>query len=144
MSNQYNKKIKKENKIPTVVHFEIPADDIERARRFYSALFRWDIEKIEVKKDGEAMDYWKISTSSTREDNSEKSSHLEGGLMKRQHPQQPNLNYISVPSVDEYSNKVKKLGGKVVMPKTEIEGYGFFAVCIDTENNSFALWESKK
>jgi predicted enzyme related to lactoylglutathione lyase len=32
----------------------------------------------------------------------------------------------------------------VVMPKTEIIGYGFFAVCIDTENNAFALWESKK
>jgi|GEM_PF-3083172 hypothetical protein len=27
------------------------------------------------------------------------------------------------------------------MPKTEITGYGFFAVCIDTENNAFALWE---
>ena len=50
----------------------------------------------------------------------------------------------SVPSVDEYSNKVKELGGKVLLPKTEIIGYGFFAVCMDTENNAFALWESKK
>jgi len=67
------------------------------------------------------------------------SSALGGGLIKRQDPQQLNLNYISVPSIDEYSKKVDELGGKVVMPKTEITGYGFFGVCIDTENNAFAM-----
>lgn len=76
------------------------------------------------------MDYWMISTS-FRGDSNEKSSALGGGLIKRQDPQQPNLNYISVPSIDEYSKKVNELGGKVVMPKTEITGYDFFAVCID-------------
>ena len=141
MSNQQDKEIKETIKIPTIVHFELPADDVERAKKFYSALFSWKIEKIEVKKDGEPMDYWMILTSTKREHSSEKSSHLEGGLIKRQHPQQPNLNYISVPSIDEYSIKVKDLGGKVVMPKTKVEGYGSFAVCTDTENNSFALWE---
>jgi uncharacterized protein len=143
MSNQHDKETQEKIKIPTIVHFEIPADDVARARKFYSNLFGWKIEKIEIKKDGETMDYWMISTSSG-ENSNEKSSHLEGGLIKRQHPQQPNLNYISVSSIDEYSNKVEELGGKVVLPKTEIRGYGFFAVCIDTENNAFALWESKK
>ncbi|HSF00778.1 MAG TPA: VOC family protein [Nitrososphaeraceae archaeon] len=145
MSNQYDdKEIKEKIKISTIVHFEIPADDVERARKFYSTLFGWKIEKIEVKKAGETMDYWMISTSSNKGNSSEKSFHLDGGLIKRQHTQQPNLNYISVPSIDEYSNKVKELGGKVVLPKTEITDYGFFAVCMDTENNAFALWESKK
>ena len=36
-----------DNKNPTIVHFEIPADDVERARNFYSTLFGWKIEKIE-------------------------------------------------------------------------------------------------
>jgi len=144
MSNQHDKEIKDKKKIPTIVHFEIPADDVERARKFYFTLFGWKIEKIEVKKDGASMDYWIISTSTQRKDSSEKSSQLEGGLIKRQHPQQPNLNYISVTSIEEYSSKVKELAGKVVLPKTEITGYGFFAVCMDTENNAFALWESKK
>ncbi len=80
---------------------------------------------------------------STSGDNNTK-SHLGGGLMKRQNPQQPNLNYIDVSSIDEYSKKINELEGKVVLPKTEIPGYGFFVVCIDTENNAFALWESKK
>jgi hypothetical protein len=50
MSNQHDKEIKELIKIPTIVHFEIPADDVERARKFYSILFGWKIEKMEVKK----------------------------------------------------------------------------------------------
>jgi predicted enzyme related to lactoylglutathione lyase len=128
--------VKEERKNPTVVHFEIPADNVERARKFYSTLFGWKIEKAEVKKDGDSMDYWMISTSGVSNDKS-----LGGGIMKRQDPQQPNLNYIGVDSIDEYSRKIGELGGKVVMPKTEISDYGYFAVCMDTENNAFALWE---
>ena len=90
-------------------------------------------------KDGDKMDYWMISTSSSGGDSNEKSSAIGGGLIKRQEPQQPNLNYISVPSIDEYSKKVNELGGKVVMPKTEITGYGFFAVCIDRALVIFAV-----
>jgi predicted enzyme related to lactoylglutathione lyase len=131
-----SKKKWEERKNPTVVHFEIPADDVERARKFYSTLFGWKIEKAEVKKDGDSMDYWMISTSGVSNDKS-----LGGGIMKRQDPQQPNLNYIGVDSIDEYSRKIGELGGKVVMPKTEISDYGYFAVCMDTENNAFALWE---
>ena len=72
----------KENKNPTVVHFEIPAEDVERARKFYSTLFGWKIQRAEVKVDGDTMDYWMISTSG---DSNEKSS-LGGGLMKRTIP----------------------------------------------------------
>jgi uncharacterized protein len=126
-----------DNKNPTVVHFEIPADDVERGRKFYSSLFGWKIERADVKVDGDAMDYWMISTSG---DSNDKTS-LGGGLMKRKDPQQPNLNYIGVPSIDEYSKKVEDLGGSVLMPKTKFEGIGFFVVCTDTEKNSFALWE---
>lgn len=67
MSNQHDTEIKETIKIPTIVHFEIPADDVERARKFYSTLFGWKIEKIEVRKDGETMDYWMISTTSSLE-----------------------------------------------------------------------------
>jgi len=46
-----------------------------------------------------------------------------------------------VPSIDEYTVKVEKIGGKVVVPKTAVPGIGYFAVCLDTENNTFALPE---
>ena len=54
MESQHDndKEIKGKNKIPSIIHFEILADDVERARGFYSTLFGWRIEKIEVRKEG--------------------------------------------------------------------------------------------
>ncbi len=34
-----------------------------------------------------------------------------------------------------------KLGGNVIMPKTAVAGWGYLAICVDTENNTFGLWE---
>ena len=68
---------------------------------------------------------------------------IGGGLMKRQNPQQQGImNYIDVRSVDEYSSKVERLGGKIVVPKMPVKGMGYFAVCLDTENNTFGIWET--
>lgn len=110
----------------TIVHFEIPADDVERAKKFYTELFGWEIQEI-------PMDYWLITTGGE--------GSVGGGMMKRQDPQQQIMNYLGVSSVDEYAAKVEKLGGKVVVPKSPVPGMGYFAVCLDTENNAFALWE---
>jgi predicted enzyme related to lactoylglutathione lyase len=53
------------------------------------------------------------------------------------------LNYlIVVKSIQEYSAKVEQLGGKVMVPKKPVPGMGYFAVCLDTENNSFGIWET--
>ncbi len=114
--------------MPSIVHFEIPTDDIERARKFYTDLFEWKIEKYEG-----PSDYWMIETTGDKA--------IEGGMMKRQQPQQPITNYVGVPSVDEFSKKVKELEGKILVPKTPVPTVGFFAVCQDTENNIFGLWE---
>jgi predicted enzyme related to lactoylglutathione lyase len=114
-----------------VVHFEIPADDVERAQKFYGELFGWKIEKMT----GPApMDYWIITTSDEK-------TMLGGGMMKRQAPQQQITIYIEVPSVDEYVDKVKMLGGQVCFPKTAVPEMGYFAVCLDPENNGFGIWE---
>lgn len=117
--------------MPTIVHFEIPTDDLERARTFYGDLFGWKFENYQD------SDYWVITTT---DEKGEKA--IGGGMMQRQQPQQPITNYIDVPSIDEYAGKVEKLGGKVVMPKTAVSGMGYFAICLDTENNAFGIWES--
>jgi hypothetical protein len=67
-----------------------------------------------------------------------------GGIMPRQQPQQGITNYIGVDSVEEYSKKVEKLGGKVKVPKTEVPDFGWYAICTDTESNTFALWEPRE
>jgi len=63
---------------------------------------------------------------------------------KRGMPEQKISNYIGVTSVDEYIEKVKKLGGKIIMPKTVVSGWGYLAICVDTENNTFGLWERRQ
>jgi len=132
--------------MPTIVHFEIPSDDIERTKKFYNDLFGWKIEKWPGTDDsqmtsaaGQPMEYWMVTTT---DDKGNKA--LGGGMMKRQMPAQQVTNYINVKSVDEYKSKVEKLGGKVVSPKKAVPGMGYFALCVDTENNSFAIWESNE
>jgi predicted enzyme related to lactoylglutathione lyase len=117
-----------------VVHFEIPADDVERAKKFYGELFGWRIEKFTGPS---PMDYWSIMIG---DEKCEKGG-LGGGMMQRQDPQQQITIYIDVPTVDEYVDKVTRLGGKVVVPKMAIPDMGYFAVCLDPENNGFGLWE---
>ena len=123
--------------MPTIVHLEIPADDVERAKKFYSDLFGWKIGKWPGQTGGDDMEYCMITTT---DDKGNKA--LGGGMMKRQGPQQPIINYIDVKSVDEYSSKVQQLGGKVHVPKMAVPGMGYLAVCLDTENNAFGIWET--
>jgi len=67
---------------------------------------------------------------------------LTGGMLKRQMSQHQGItNYIDVKSVQEDSTKVEQLGGKVIFPKDAVPGMGYFAICMDTENNGFAIWE---
>lgn len=115
--------------MPRIVHFEIPADDIDRALEFYREIFGWQIKKFEG-----PSDYWLIQT--------EEGADVEGGLMKRQQPQQQMINYIDVPSIDEYTQKVKDRNGQVIVPKMAVPGQGYFAVCKDTEGNVFGLWKT--
>ena len=114
----------------SIVWFEIPADNVERAKKFYGELFGWNIEKFPG-----PMEYWHIDTGGGDDS-------PDGGLLKRQNPGHQGItNYVGVASVDQFVGKVQKLGGKVCMPKTAVPQSGYFAVCQDTENNTFALWE---
>jgi predicted enzyme related to lactoylglutathione lyase len=112
-----------------IIWFEIPADDPDRAKKFYGKLFGWKIERFPG-----MTDYWHIETGGGDDT-------PDGGLMKRKHPEQPITNYVNVPSVNRFMAKVEKLGGKVCVPKTAVPQMGYFAVFQDTEKNTFALWE---
>jgi uncharacterized protein len=45
----------------SIVWFEIPADDVERAKAFYGALFGWKIEKFPGQ-----MEYWHIGPAAAK------------------------------------------------------------------------------
>jgi uncharacterized protein len=132
--------------MPTIVHFEIPSDNLERTKKFYTELFGWKMEKMPGT---DQREYWTFFTTTNDRGSSSSGGGggdelrtVSGGMMERQMPQEPIMIYIGVDSVTEYSNKVERLGGKVIKQKTEVPGYGWFAICTDTENNGFALWEA--
>jgi predicted enzyme related to lactoylglutathione lyase len=118
----------------TIVHFEIPSDNIERAKKFYNDLFGWKLEKMPG-----PMEYWMFATANNSKG---EQTTISGGVMERQMPSEPIIIYIDVNSVNEYAKKVEKLGSKVIKSKTEVPGHSWFVVCMDTENNIFALYET--
>ncbi len=111
--------------------FEIPADDLQRARKFYSELFGWSIEESKA---SSLKDHLIIKTGN--------GDAISGSLTKRQRPGQTIVNYIDVSSTDRYIVKIRHLGGKVLVPKTAVPGMGYFVVCEDTEENAFGIWEN--
>ena len=117
--------------MPTIVHFDLPTDDPERAKKFYEKLFEWKFDPVPG-----PMPYYLVETKDL-----EGNPGVRGGMGKRGEPEQKITNYIGVPSVEEYLEKVTKLGGQVIMPRTAVPGWGYLAVCTDTENNTFGLWE---
>ena len=118
----------------TIVHFEIPADDVQKLRKFYSSLFGWKIEKMPG-----PMEYWSIETVAVDAKNEPARQGVNGGMMKRQNPDHKPVNYISVESVDEYTKRIADLGGRIVAPKMEVPGVGWWALALDPEGNQFAI-----
>jgi uncharacterized protein len=115
----------------SIVWFEIPADNPERAKAFYGNLFGWKINPFPG-----SSDYWHIDTGAGDDT-------PDGALKRRKHPQEPVVNYVSVDSVDKFADKIAKLGGKICMAKTAVPQMGYFAVCQDTEGNAFGIWETE-
>ncbi len=115
----------------TIVHFDLPADDPERAKIFYSSLFGWTFELAPG-----FTDYYLIGT--TADDGS---PGIGGGMGKRGMPDQKISNYIGVSSIDTSLTEVVRLGGKILLPKMAVQKFGYLAMCEDTEGNTFGLWE---
>jgi predicted enzyme related to lactoylglutathione lyase len=119
-----------------VVHFEIPADNLDRAKKFYQSLFGWQITDIPE------MNYTIVNTVPVDENNMPKEpGAINGGMLKRNHAGEQPVIVINVSSVDEYLKKVEKAGGKTVMPKVQVGEMGLYARVTDTEGNVIGLWE---
>ena len=116
--------------MPRPIHFEIPADDPDRAIKFYQTLFGWTFQRW----DG-PMPYWLISTG-------EGEPGINGGLLPRQHPNQPCVNTINVPDLDARIALAEKSGGQCVVPKMPVPGVGWLAYCKDTEGHIFGMMQN--
>jgi len=114
-----------------VVHFELPADNPERAVEFYTKAFGWKIQKW-----AGPTDYWLVSTGDASEPG------INGGIMKRLYPGFSTVNTIGVANVDQAVAAVEAAGGKVVAPKMAVPGIGWLAYCLDSEGNQFGMMQN--
>ena len=117
--------------MPRPVHFEIPSDDPEKAIAFWKGVFDWQFQKYE----GGGWDYWLIKTGAD-------GPGIDGGLMKKMNEGQPLVNTIEVPSVDDYSDKVKAAGGTIVVPKMAIPGVGWLVYFKDLDGIIHGLMQN--
>lgn len=113
-----------------VIHFEIPAENPERAAAFYKKAFGWKIEKWPG-----PMEYWMVNTGDSG------APGINGGLM-RKGDVTSTTNTIDVESVEKAVAAIASAGGKEVTPKTPIPGVGYFAYCLDTEGNLFGVMQA--
>lgn len=117
--------------MPRVVHFEIHADDTDRASKFYSDVFDWKFQKW----DG-PEDYWLVQTGEQDQPG------INGGMMKRRSPEGSVYNTIDVPDVDAFIKKIESAGGNIVVPKMAVPGVGWLAYFKDTEGNIFGMMQA--
>lgn len=119
-----------------VVHFEIPAKDVERAKKFYKDLFGWKIEKFPQ------MDYNMVTTVECDEKGMpSKAGMINGGICMADPSIPAPVIVIKVKSLDMMMDKIEKEGGKVMMPKMKIGDMGYYARISDCEGNVVGLWE---
>jgi predicted enzyme related to lactoylglutathione lyase len=120
-----------------VVHFEVPVDNVARAREFYGSIFGWELQ------DMPDMDYTIVRTTPVDEQQMPKDpGAINGGMMQRSPDTPAPLITINVDSIDDALKKVGAGGGSVVRSKQEIPGMGAFAYFKDTEGNTLGLWEN--
>jgi uncharacterized protein len=118
-----------------VVHFEIPFDNKQRAMKFYSQCFGWQLT------DMQQMDYVMAATGPVNEQQMPtESGTINGGLFQRPKEAPNPTIYVGVDSVEAAIKKVEGAGGKVVTPRTPIPGMGAYARVSDTEGNIIGLF----
>ena len=117
--------------MPRVVHFEINADEPERAIRFYKNVFGWTVEKWNG-----PVDYWLLTTGDDKEPG------INGAITPRTDTPEATVNTVAVPSIDECVSKVRENGGTVIVPKMPVPGVGWLAYCKDTEGNTFGMMQA--
>jgi uncharacterized protein len=118
--------------VPRVIHFEIPAQDTERAVEFYRKVFGWKIDKYP---DGQ-MDYWLVTTGD------EKEPGINGSITAKDEIHPSTINTVSVASFEEALKKIVEAGGEALMPKMAVPHVGYMTYCKDTEDNVFGIMQT--
>ncbi len=116
-------------------YFEIPVEDLERAMKFYSAVFECDFIKDNIH--GNEMAFFPFD---------DKNQGITGALAKGE-IYKPSISgsliYLSTLNLDKTIQKIIEIGGEILFPKNEVTGYGWVAEFKDSEGNRVALFQRK-
>ncbi len=119
-----------------VVHFEIPFDDGDRARAFYSTVFGWEVSEIPE------MDYTLVSAGPSDDAGPTEPGFINGGMAQRDESFASPVLVIDVGNIEDALEAVESAGGSLVSERQAVGDMGFAAYCKDTEGNLVGLWET--
>lgn len=111
-----------------ITHIELPADDVERAKRFYSAVAGWEIGEV----DG-MPGYFMFRTSEQAGGGIGKRGDTVGDVVRI---------YITVDQLEAAVAAAEATGGSVITPPSDVPGMGRYAALRDSEGNEIGLWEN--
>lgn len=115
-----------------IVHFEIPAENPDKLKAFYSNTFGWKFDQY-------GDDPYYLATTGADGD-----LGINGAIMQRRDPAQPVVNTLGVASIDETIPKIEANGGTIVVPKVVVGDMGSVAYFKDPDGNIHGIWEVAK
>jgi uncharacterized protein len=119
----------------SVVHFEIPAKDMNRAKTFYKSVFNWSMFDFE---DSTSL----VSTVDSDDNGIPKvPGAINGSIYKVEGPKTVTI-VIDVPDIHAHIKIAEANGGKLVDPVATVPGMGMYARFTDTEGNLIGLWQT--
>ena len=115
-----------------ISHVAIQVTDLGKARAFYTALFDWKLQDVEM---GPGMTYTTISVG----------EGTGGGMMKQMIPGSPSfwLAYVLVEDIEAATRKAETLGAKVMKDVTDVMGMGQLSILVDPTGAALGLWQPK-
>ncbi len=117
-----------------VVHFEVPAKDIKRAKAFYSEVFGWQLTDV--------PNYVMVATGSVdKEGRPTEPGRINGGMTKKAKPVESPVITIQVEEIDSALKEIEAHGGRVVVKKTAMGDFGFYGYFRDSEGNVMGLFQ---
>jgi uncharacterized protein len=122
-----------------VVHFELPTEDRERAKTFYTKAFGWEMMQLGP----EMQDYTVVMTSPSDNNGPLEKGKINGGMYAG--PQGAGRHgpsfVVSVENINAAMERIKASGGKMEMEPMDIPGVGKYATFFDTEGNRLSIME---
>jgi len=114
-----------------IVHYEIPARNPAKLSKFYASVLGWKFSDSKMP----GMKYWLIKTSA-------KTQLPSGGMYKKMKKDTGPRTYLSVKNIDVSAKKLRKNGGKILVPKQAIPGMGWSVIATDIEGNPMGLFQA--